>query len=74
MPIELVDNGLGITQKATVEETSRGIYLLKRNSKVARVMAIGLTICVIVIWPWTMYGSSYIYLVKYFLLVKLFLE
>jgi membrane-associated HD superfamily phosphohydrolase len=64
--IELVDDGPGITQKPTLEETERGITLLKRNSKSARIMAIGLTMCLVVIWPWPMYGSSYIFSKSFF--------
>jgi SSS family transporter len=64
--IELVDDGPGITRKPTVEETERGISHLKRNKKFARIMAIGLTLCLAVIWPWPMYGSSYIFTKAFF--------
>jgi hypothetical protein len=64
--IELVDDGPGITHKPTLEETERGISLLTRNSKVARIIAIALTLCLAIIWPWPMYGSSYVFSEQFF--------
>jgi SSS family transporter len=64
--IELIDDGPGITHHPTLEETERGISLLKRNSKFARIMAMALTMCLTVIWPWPMYGSSYVFSKPFF--------
>jgi Na+/proline symporter len=64
--IEMVDDGPGITHQPTVEETERGISLLTRNGQAARIIAIALTFCLTIIWPWPMYGSSYVFSKEFF--------
>lgn len=64
--IELVDDGPGNNHHPTLEETERGISLLKRNSKFARITALILTLCLTVIWPWPLYGSSYVFSKQFF--------
>ena len=64
--IKLVDDGLPNPQQQTIEEVERGIIYLARSSGLVRVIAIGLTICLTVIWPWPMYGSSYIFSKAFF--------
>jgi len=64
--IELIDDGPGITHHPTIEETERGISLLTRNSKFARITAAVLTLCLTVIWPWPLYGSSYVFSKQFF--------
>ncbi|CAF2103192.1 unnamed protein product [Rotaria magnacalcarata] len=58
--ITLVDDGLENIRNSTFEETERGITILTKNFKFARILAFVITICLTVIWPWPMYGSSYI--------------
>jgi hypothetical protein len=48
------------------DEMEREIILLTRNSKVARITAIILTLCLIVLWPWPMYGTAYIFSKPFF--------
>jgi SSS family transporter len=48
------------------EEIEREIILLLHSSKVARITAIVLTLCLIVLWPWPMYGTGYIFSKSFF--------
>jgi hypothetical protein len=64
--IEPVDDGLGNTHQPTIEETERGISVLKGNSKSARIIAMVLTACLTVIWPWPLYGTSYVFSKPFF--------
>lgn len=40
--------------------------LLERSSKIARITAIILTLCLIILWPWPMYGTGYIFSKPFF--------
>ncbi|CAM4834894.1 unnamed protein product [Rotaria magnacalcarata] len=64
--ITLVDDSVDNTRNPTFEETERGITILTKNLKFARILAFLLTICLTVIWPWPMYGSSYIFTKPFF--------
>ncbi|CAF3914329.1 unnamed protein product [Rotaria sp. Silwood1] len=51
----------------TLEETERGIVLLNGKLRSARIIAIILTLCFVTIWPWSMYGSSYVFSKSFFI-------
>ena len=65
--IQLVDDGLSNPHQPTAEDIERGIEHLTQNSRLVRLIALGLTICLIVIWPWSMYVSSYIFSQPFFI-------
>ncbi|CAF4630762.1 unnamed protein product [Rotaria sp. Silwood2] len=50
----------------TEEEIEREVNLLTRNLNIARVTAIILTLAFIILWPWPMYGTSYIFSKRFF--------
>jgi SSS family transporter len=64
--IELVDDGPANTHHPTLEETESGISILTKNLKVARIIVVVLTLCFTVIWPWPMYGTSYVFSKPFF--------
>jgi SSS family transporter len=64
--IELVDDGPRNVHQPTLEETERGISHLTRNLRFARITVIVLTLCLVVIWPWPMYGTSYVFSKPFF--------
>ncbi|CAF0785772.1 unnamed protein product [Adineta steineri] len=51
---------------SSADQIERENILLRRNSKVARITAVVLTLCLIVIWPWPMYGTAYIFSKPFF--------
>jgi len=53
-------------QNMNSDKMERDIFLLTRNSKVARITAVVLTLCLIVLWPWPMYGTAYIFSKPFF--------
>ncbi|CAF0991467.1 unnamed protein product [Adineta ricciae] len=48
------------------DELEREMVLLTRNSKVARITAALLTLCLIILWPWPMYGTGYVFSKPFF--------
>ncbi|CAF0977564.1 unnamed protein product [Rotaria sp. Silwood1] len=48
------------------DDMEREIILLTRNSKVARITAVILTLCLIILWPWPMFGTSYVFSKPFF--------
>mgnify|MGYP001035860031 FL=1 len=64
--IELIDDGFANPNQPTDEETERGIRYLNEKSRFIRIIAIILTLCLNVIWPWPMYGTSYIFSKTFF--------
>ena len=50
----------------TTEEIQSGIDLLKRNSCIARLTAIIITLCFIVAIPWPMYATGYVFSKSFF--------
>lgn len=64
--ILLVDDGLPNLNQTNVGDIERGILYLTQNSRLFRLIAIGLTLCLNVIWPWPMYGTSYIFSASFF--------
>ena len=64
--IERVSDGPKNIPEKTVEETEREIILLTRNLRFARITAVTLTTCLAIIWPWPMYGSSYVFSKPFF--------
>ncbi|CAF4776135.1 unnamed protein product, partial [Rotaria sp. Silwood2] len=59
------EDSLNIPQ-LTEEEIEREVNLLTRNLNIARVTAIVLTLAFIILWPWPMYGTSYIFSKRFF--------
>lgn len=64
--ITLVDDRGANNYRPTPEELVCDGIILKRNLKIARIVATVLTICLTIIWPWPMYGSSYIFSKEFF--------
>ncbi len=64
--IERVNDGPSNIHEKTFEETEREIALLTRKSRFARILAVTVSVCFIIIWPWPMYGSSYIFSKPFF--------
>ncbi|CAF1239339.1 unnamed protein product [Adineta ricciae] len=64
--IQLIDVDFPNPNKTTVEEIERGISYLKDNSRFVRLIAIIITICLTLIWPWPMYVSSYVFSETFF--------
>ncbi len=64
--IERVNDGPSNIHEKTLEETEREIALLTRKSRFARMIAVTLAVCFVIIWPWPMYGSSYIFSKPFF--------
>jgi SSS family transporter len=64
--IERIDDGPKNKHVITFEETERNIVLLTGNLKYARMIAIVLTVCLIIIWPWPLYGTSYVFSKTFF--------
>ena len=48
------------------DEMEREMSLLTRNSKIARITAVILTVCLIILWPWPMYGTAYVFSKPFF--------
>lgn len=46
----------------TEEETKK----LNRTSRIARTLTVGVTICLLVLWPMPMYGSGYVFSKEFF--------
>jgi hypothetical protein len=59
--IELVDDGLPNPNQSTIEEIEHRIMHLTQKCRLIRIVAIGLRICLNIIWLWPMYGTSYIF-------------
>ncbi|CAF1038241.1 unnamed protein product [Didymodactylos carnosus] len=59
--IKRVDDGPKSIPDTTPDEMESEITLLTRNSRFARITAMVLTLCLIILWPWPMYGSSYVF-------------
>ncbi|KAF3918849.1 hypothetical protein ABW20_dc0102137 [Dactylellina cionopaga] len=55
-----------IQQEAEGEEYEEMQKMLKRKSFIAKVVASGLTICLLLLWPIPMYGSKYVFSEKFF--------
>ena len=64
--IERVDDGPGRTFQTTAEETERGIHQLTGSLRFARILAIVLTVILVVIAPWPLYISSYVFSKPFF--------
>jgi SSS family transporter len=64
--IKVVDDGPNNTPVMTSEEMERELTLLTKNSTFARVTAVILFLCLIILWPWPMYGSSYVFSKPFF--------
>jgi hypothetical protein len=64
--IKVVDDGPESTPAITAEEMEHELTLLKRNSNFARITAVTLFLCLIILWPWPMYGSSYVFSKPFF--------
>ncbi|CAF3693852.1 unnamed protein product [Rotaria sp. Silwood1] len=54
------------TPNLTSEEIEHEVYLLTRNLNIARITAIVLTLCLIILWPWPMYGTAYVFSKPFF--------
>ena len=50
----------------TSEDLERESILLTRNSKIARLTALVLTLALIILWPWPMYGTAYVFTKPFF--------
>lgn len=55
----------GQTNRSEVEEREEAAKLLKA-SKIAKIMTVLLTLCLLILWPFPMYGSSYVFSEKFF--------
>jgi len=64
--IKAVDDGPKNIATITSEEMERELILLKRNSNFARITAVTLFVCLIILWPWPMYGTSYVFSEHFF--------
>ncbi|CAF1096385.1 unnamed protein product [Rotaria sordida] len=56
----------GNTPNLTSEELEHEVNLLTRNLNIARITAIVLTLCLIILWPWPMYGTAYVFSKRFF--------
>ncbi|CAF1395966.1 unnamed protein product [Adineta ricciae] len=65
--IALIEDDLINTNNSTIVEIERAIIYLKDNSRFICFLAIGITICFIIIWPWPMFASSYIFSETFFI-------
>ncbi|CAF4310374.1 unnamed protein product, partial [Rotaria sordida] len=54
------------TLNLTSEELEHEVNLLTRNLNIARITAIVLTLCLIILWPWPMYGTAYVFSKPFF--------
>ncbi|CAF1047352.1 unnamed protein product [Rotaria sordida] len=54
------------TSNLTSEQIEDDVNLLTRNLKIARIIAIVLTLCLIILWPWPMYGTAYVFSKRFF--------
>ncbi|KAF2155294.1 urea active transporter [Myriangium duriaei CBS 260.36] len=54
----------GHTRSAAEDEAE--LVALKRASKIARALCVGLTLALLVLWPMPMYGSGYVFSKKFF--------
>ncbi|CAF3133293.1 unnamed protein product [Rotaria sp. Silwood2] len=54
------------TPNLTEEEIEHEVNLLTRNLNIARITAIVLTLCLIILWPWPMYGTAYVFSKSFF--------
>ncbi|CAF4129247.1 unnamed protein product, partial [Adineta steineri] len=64
--IELVDDSPQNTHHPSLGETERGIAFLTGKLKFARIIAVVLTSCLVVIWPFPMYGTAYVFSKSFF--------
>ena len=64
--IQAVDDGPTTIADITPEQMENELAMLKRNSNVARIAAVTLFLCLIILWPWPMYGSSYVFTKPFF--------
>ncbi|CAF1522980.1 unnamed protein product [Adineta ricciae] len=64
--IKLIDDGPNHNPQITPEEAERGVIHLTRKLRIARILAIFLTSCFVLIWPWPMYGSAYVFSEAFF--------
>jgi hypothetical protein len=64
--IKAVDDGPQSIPEITAEEMEHQLILLKGNSTFARIIAVALVLCLIILWPWPMYGSSYVFSKSFF--------
>ncbi|UJR18934.1 hypothetical protein I4U23_022063 [Adineta vaga] len=64
--IKLIDDDLPNPNRINTEDVEHGIIYIKENSRFVRLLAIGITICLIIIWPWPLYGTSYIFNERFF--------
>ncbi|CAF0912169.1 unnamed protein product [Adineta steineri] len=64
--IELVDDGPINTHHPSLGETERGIAFLTGKLKFARIIAVVLTSCLVIIWPFPMYGTAYVFSKSFF--------
>ncbi|UJR06895.1 hypothetical protein I4U23_011184 [Adineta vaga] len=64
--IKLIDDDLPNPNRIKTEDVEHGIIYIKENSRFVRLLAIGITICLIIICPWPLYGTSYIFNERFF--------
>ncbi|CAF1172548.1 unnamed protein product [Adineta steineri] len=64
--IELVDDGPRNTRHPSLGETERGIVFLTGKLKFARIIAVVLTSCLVIILPFPMYGTAYVFSKSFF--------
>jgi len=64
--IKAVDDGPKRIADITSEEMEHELFLLRRNSNFARITAVTLFLCLIILWPWPMYGTSYVFSKPFF--------
>jgi hypothetical protein len=64
--IKAVDDGPKRIADITSEQMEHELILLRRNSNFARITAVTLFLCLIILWPWPMYGTSYVFSKPFF--------
>ncbi|KAL1952743.1 hypothetical protein VTO42DRAFT_4300 [Malbranchea cinnamomea] len=59
----------GITSRAISAaeiQTEEEVKKLNRTAKIARILTVSVTICLLILWPMPMYGSSYVFSKRFF--------
>jgi uncharacterized membrane protein len=64
--IKPVDDGLNNIPEKTSDEMERELTLLTRNSRFARIAAVTFCLFLVILWPWPMYESSYVFSKSFF--------
>ncbi|ODQ79408.1 hypothetical protein BABINDRAFT_161810 [Babjeviella inositovora NRRL Y-12698] len=66
-PVKSVLGNIALDVAVTrVDEIAKEEALLKRSAKIAGIICITLTLCLLILWPMPMYGTGYVFSKKFF--------